>query len=192
MRIPKREIPNLTQALTNIKWNDLLIHEHASDNCNTFMTVLQETMATFLKIKGKPSKKNHLPWLNEDLWTLMKRRDHALKVWLKTKRISDRQIFTSLRNKVVKELRSAKANFFIKMISDARGNTKEIWSSIKKLSGNYTIHKVIKELQMEEKTITDPKDIATALNNYFVDSVEDLVQSSNPQMPLFLKNATKH
>ncbi len=87
MRIPKREIPNLTQALTNIKWNDLLIHEHASDNCNTFMTVIQETMATFLKkIKGKPSKKNHLPWLNEDLWSLMKRRDHALKVWVKNKK----------------------------------------------------------------------------------------------------------
>lgn len=62
-----------------------------------------------------------------------------------------KQIFTSLRNKVVKELRRAKADFFINTISHARGNTKEIWTSIKKLSGNYAVNKTIKELQLEGK-----------------------------------------
>lgn len=44
----------------------------------------------------------------------------------------------------------------------------------------------IKKLQLEEKIINDPKDIATALNNYFVDSVKDLAWDSNPQVPLLL------
>lgn len=43
-----------------------------------------------------------------------------------------------------------------------------------------------KKLQLEEKIINDPKDIATALNNYFVDSVKDLARDSNPQVPLLL------
>ena len=66
------------------------------------------------------------------------------------------------------------------MISNARGNTKEIWTSIKKVSGNYAVNKAIKELQLEGKIINDPKGIATALNNYFVDSVKELAQGSNP------------
>lgn len=59
----------------------------------------------------------------------MKNRDHALKISLKTKRVNDRQTFTSLRNKVIKEIRSAKANFFINIISTAKGNTEEIWTN---------------------------------------------------------------
>ena len=113
MRVPRREIPKLTQALNNIDWANHLTHNHVSDNCHVFMTVIQNTVSTFTKkIKAKPSKKNHLPWLNENIWSLMKQRDRALKISLKTKRVNDRQTFTSLRNKVVREIRSAKANFF--------------------------------------------------------------------------------
>jgi len=61
------------------------------------------------------SSKVHLPWLNEQLWKLMKQRDLALKAALKSKLPHERQ-FQNLRNKVVKELRQAKANYFIKLI----------------------------------------------------------------------------
>lgn len=48
----------------------------------------------------------------------------------------------------------------------------------------------IKELQIKNTVIQDPKDIATALNVYFIDSVTHLTQSPGPevrqvtQMPL--------
>ena len=183
MRVPRREIPNLTQTLNNINWDNYLTHNHVSDNCNVFMTVIQDTVSAFTrKIKAKPSKKNHLPWLNETICTLLKKRDHALKISLKTKRVNDRQTFTSLRNKVVKEIRFAKANFFINIISTARGNAKEIWTNIKKLTGNSIVHREIRELQLEEKVIHDPRDIATTLNDYFIDSVKELTQSNFPQI----------
>ena len=35
-----------------------------------------------------------------------------------------------LRNNVIKELRKAKANFFITIISEASGNPKLIWSDL--------------------------------------------------------------
>lgn len=91
MRVPKREIPNLTQALNNINWDHYISHNHVNDSCNIFMTVIQDTVSAFTrKIKTKPSKKNNLPWLNEAIQTLMKKRDHALKISLKTKRVNDR------------------------------------------------------------------------------------------------------
>ncbi len=60
----------------------------------------------------------------------MKERDQLLKQSLKTGLTTDRQKFTSLRNKVIQRLRQAKANFFIDTIEGARGNGKKLWQTI--------------------------------------------------------------
>jgi len=65
----------------------------------------------------------------------MKERDHALQTFLKTKLTTDRCIFTSLRNRVTKDNRVAKANLFFGFIGKAKGNHKQIWDKLKKLTG---------------------------------------------------------
>lgn len=49
------------------------------------------------RIKTRPQKK-HLPWLNEEIWSLMKQSDDALKTSLETKLATDRLSFVTLRN----------------------------------------------------------------------------------------------
>lgn len=83
----------------------------------------------FMKKVKVRSKKLNLPWINERLWTLMKQRDVALKMALKTKTEYDKRVFTTLRNKVIKDLRNAKASFFINAIAEAKGNAKHIWQN---------------------------------------------------------------
>jgi len=58
-----------------------------------------------------------------------------LKQSIKSGLTTDRQKFTSSRNKVIKTLRQAKANFFIDTIKEAGGNGKKIWQTINKLIG---------------------------------------------------------
>lgn len=50
------------------------------------------------------------------------------------------------------------------------------------MTGISTVHRDIRELQLEEKVILDPKDTATALNDYFVDCVLNLMQSTCPRL----------
>lgn len=115
VKVPKSEMNNLGIALNNIKWSELIAIEQLKDKCKTFTNIIQETVNHFSKrVRTKPQK--HLPWLNEEIWTLMKQRDQALKIAWKTGTTTDRQIFTSLRNKVVKEIRTAKAGFFLSML----------------------------------------------------------------------------
>lgn len=47
------------------------------------------------------------------------------------------------------------------MISTASRNVKEIWKNIKKLTGNSMVHMEIRELELQENVIHDPRDIAT-------------------------------
>ena len=62
----------------------------------------------------------------------MKERDYALNIALRFKLDHDRRRFTMLRNKVMKEIRQAKANFFINIIGEAKGNSKLIWENQKR------------------------------------------------------------
>lgn len=58
----------------------------------------------------------------------MKERDLALKAAVKNKSASARNLFTTLRNKVVKNIRKAKADFFLTIIENAKGDSKAIWN----------------------------------------------------------------
>lgn len=135
------------------------------DNCNSFMAELRTAIHSFMqKVKCKPGQRHYLPWLNENIRSLMKQRDRALKMSLKNKMEHERRLFITLRNKVVKELCMAKATFFINAISEAKGNTKEIWQNLKKLTGkSNTINKTI-ELNIEGNVICDPTTVAAAFN----------------------------
>ena len=77
----------------------------------------------------KPDAKRSLPWFNDTLWNLLKKRDAALKKSLKSGLDTDRLIYKGLRNKVTMQLRKAKAHFFLEVIKEAKGNSKMLWRS---------------------------------------------------------------
>lgn len=56
----------------------------------------------------------------------MRQRDHALKKSIKSGLALDKRTFQQLRNKVVKELRQAKAICLIDLINNAKGNSREV------------------------------------------------------------------
>lgn len=96
----------------------------------------------------------------------MKSRDSALKRSLKTKTTSDRQSFTSLRNKVIRKTREAKAEFYIETIKQAKGNGKIIWNNLNKLLGRNNSN-YLDDLQLKvHDTLTD-NIIVNDLNRFF-------------------------
>ncbi len=66
---------------------------------------------------------------------------NALKIALKSGLAHDRRTFQHLRNKVVKELRKAKAKFITDLINDAKGNSREVWENINR------VQKIIKTIK---------------------------------------------
>ena len=60
--------------------------------------------------------------MNSNIIQLMKERDNVLKNALKTKSTHDRMTFGLLRNKVVKQLRKAKADVFLTILEYCKVN----------------------------------------------------------------------
>ncbi len=133
------------------------------------MQKLQSTINDFTCRQRRRKKNNIIPWMNTTVLNLMKRRDMALKIALKSKLSSDRYTFTMFRNKVVKELRTSKANYFLNIIEKARGNTKNIWNQLRKLMG-----------QNVNNTNSIAIEVAVALNHHFIDSVADIIKCFPP------------
>ena len=105
-------------------------------------------------------KRSSLPWINENVIQMMRERgDRALQTSLKSKRITDRHIFTALRNKVTREFRKAKANYFLEIIVNSKGDSKQIWQQIKKLIGQNNVRKQI-ELRINDSLSHDPLMVA--------------------------------
>lgn len=59
--------------------------------------------------------------------------DLSLEKALKAVQNDDRHIFTALRNKVVNSIKKVKAEFFLRVINEAKGNGKVIWENLNKL-----------------------------------------------------------
>lgn len=128
--IPKNKQDDFKAAIKNIKWDELLPVNDLEMTSQIFTEKLQSTIHEFsIRIKCK-NKKQSLPWMNEKVLKLMKERDNALKIATKSKMSLDRYNFVRLRNTVTRELRKAKAYFFIIIAENSNGNSKVIWSQI--------------------------------------------------------------
>jgi len=86
-------------------------------------------------------------------------------------------LFKGFRNQVVKELRNLKANYYMKILTEAKGNCKAIWKQINSLiKPNANINNSY-ELKCEGKNISDPVQVANVFNQFFIKSVEDLASN---------------
>lgn len=177
LTIFKRDFPVLDNELNGISWSNILENEDVHNCCKEIISRLEEVISKFLK-KQKHLKKRSLPWLNDDIRRLMKERDMALKKSLKSKSNTDINIYKSLRNRVTKNLRNAKIEYYISTITEAKGNPSILWKQINSIVKPQNTTTMI-ELKIGDHQIRDIKQIAQEFNNYFVSSVEELVQQFN-------------
>ncbi len=97
------------------------------------MINISRILDKFIKCRKISHRKIQLPWINDTIRQLMKQRDHALKTFLKTRHEIDLQLFKGLRNRVTKEFRILKSNYYIHILTEAKGNGNIIWKQINSL-----------------------------------------------------------
>ncbi len=129
-----------------------------------------------MSIKTKFKNKNNLPWFNENLWKLMKTRNAALRKAIKTRRETDMLFYKGLRNKVIQELRLAKSCFYVNILNEAKGNNKLIWENTDNLTRRSPKSTGDLILKVQGELIEDNCLVASALNNFFLESVCELAK----------------
>ena len=102
--IPRRNITNFDHDLMGVNWESITAELDLDASVNNFTSTMSNLINKHTKTWKSRPKKYSLPWFNQDILQLSKKRDLARKKSLMTKTITDHLLVTALRNKVVSEL----------------------------------------------------------------------------------------
>jgi hypothetical protein len=100
--------------------------------------------------------------------------------------------FKTARNKVNKELRSAKKDYYSSKIAGQKINPKKAWTSINNLLGRQNKPTVVNELIVGEQNLKSPEDIAEGFSEYFSNIGPNLaskINYSHSNFETYVKNA---
>ena len=77
------------------------------------------------------------------------------------------------RNEVTSSIRLAKQEYVQGLLNEKAGNSSTLWSTIKHRSSNVKDSSI--KLNIDGKDVVEPEMVAENLNNYFIDSVSELL-----------------
>src|ERR1700712_4186458 len=74
-------------------------------------------------------------------------------------------------------IRKAKENYFIDKIDNNKGNSREMWKTMKTFLPGRQSDLIMRKIEFGNKLLEDDLDIATNFNSYFVNSVAEIVRN---------------
>lgn len=165
--INDRTINIFIDKLKHVRWNINTNDPNINYNLfmNQFMKLYDEC---FPKIEFKHKYRKDKPWFTRDLRKMCNKKYLLYKKYLKNATPYRERTYKSFRNKVNKEIRRIKNEYFRKLFVEVKLDMKKTWQIINKAIGNKHKQTVIDSLKLNDDVIVHGKDIAEAFNDYFV------------------------
>ena len=126
--------------------------------------------APLKKLTPKEVKLNHKPWISVDINKMIKIKN---KLFHRKKRqpnnLEIKRLYNLFRNRVNRELKKAKRNYYTKYFEVNSNNIKKTWEGIRSIINiKATKQSTISQIKVNSKVIKNQKEIVETLNNFFV------------------------
>ena len=167
----------LRAELMKIDWSGILSSDNVDfclDEFNRLFKGVIDTVAPMreIRVKQKPN-----PWMNSHILAGIRRRDGLLSRFKRNRNdLVLYKEYSMVRNQVQRDIKLAKANFFMGKIRQSGGNSNKLWGLLKSLGysdGNVSSRIV---LEKDGVKIFDPKDVASVFNDFYTTVASKLVQ----------------
>ena len=116
------------------------------------------------------------PYITREIKALIKEK-HRLQRLFNRRPLTYGNEFRRLRNQVNLVIRNAKANYFKSKLSNNTRNAKETWNVVNAVTGRAGKVELPDQFFVEGNMVSDPKVIANAFNNYFVNIGQSLASN---------------
>ena len=161
-------IEKYKDCISNTDWTALNVYENCETYCRHFIDEFKNIYDHVCPvIKVKKRYRNRLPRLTPGLKESIKHKNKLFKIFRKHPTAYKKMMYKDFRNKTTALLRIIEKQYYQEQIIENKNNLRKIWVIIKKLLIRISISKYVINLLLEKSTITDPKTIANAFNNYF-------------------------
>lgn len=138
--------------------------------------------------KLKVVRNNHMPiretriyskgkhWFDSNVMQAIKERDKGFKKYRLTMEEADWQEYKRLRNQTVNIIKRTKTEYYTNHINDCMYDAKKMWKTIKRLMKNEQKEDIM-EIVFKGETVKGEWNIAEEFNNYFIDSIEEVINT---------------
>lgn len=172
-----------------IKENNWMLHctdmEIFYSNMNN---IIEKHINEIMPIVEIEINNNRLPWYDSEVKTRVHERDLSYKMF-KNASLNDKEglwnEYKIKRNKVVNLLKKKKTNYYENKIDIAKDDPKRMWKTIKELINPNKDDSICTEIITFENNgkmvkILDVKDKAENFNNYYIQSINEVITSIMP------------
>lgn len=142
---------NIIKIIETETWNKIYTCKNANNAAELFVNTLKEVISSNKTVKVKQKPKILKPWITEGIIRAIKKRD-KIHIFHKTQPFNTNLIqhYKKYRNKLNTIIEKAKADYFKKQITNAKGDKKKIWKTINEITQhNKKKENIIKEIQTQ-------------------------------------------
>ena len=150
----------------------------------SFQTIFLNVLDDIAPIKEIRLKQQTEQWMSSEILQMIKERDKHLQHFRKFGKSYDFKAFSCLRNKIQREIRKAKLEYFSSKVDEDKDDPKKLWQHLKNLG--------LKGKQKEEQNIClniegeichEPKIVAGHLSSFFFTNITSNLVEKLPSCP---------
>ena len=176
----------LLETLSSADWSTVYCSDVNQSWCN-FKTIFLQILDAVAPIKEIRLKNRTEPWMNNEILENIRHRDYLLYTFKKDR--SNRNMykeFCQLRNKIQRDVRMAKAEYFSSKIEENKNDSKKLWQQLKTLGySNKTKGETKVVLDTDGEMCFDSNRVANYINEFYTSIASSLVNKLPPAKNIF-------
>ena len=139
-----------------------------------FQTVFHQVLDAHAPKKQKVARGNNAPFMNKTLSKAFMTRARLRNKYYKNSTPENKRSYTKQKNFCTNLLKREKKKYYNDLDTKIFDSNRKFWQRVKPLFSEKNMLKQSIRLKENGKMISDKKEVAEILNNYFMDSVENL------------------
>jgi len=169
-------------TLEHTPWDTVFVFDEIDNMLESWENLFNNTVDQHCLWRNKRvALVNQTPWMSNAIIDQLRLRDTLLKRSKHSNNPDNWAEYKKAKNKAVGMLKSAKRKYYVSKLENNKNNAKEIWKTIKSISGLSKQSKRVNNLEVGGCLLEDNEKIASEFNAHFT-SIVDQLRSLLPQL----------
>ena len=155
--------------LKRVSWQNVECFDDPNLAWQAWKSDFNATLDHDAPIRHMRVRKSLVPWLSFDIKKVMKERDYHKKHAVKYGSHNHWILYQSVRNEVNSMMRKVKSDYFCRKINASKATDPKVgWKLINSLIGRGNKSSPVNDILVNDKIVSDDKDISESFNDFFV------------------------
>lgn len=152
------------QNVAEVNWDFIVEENNPEIAYDKLIHVLKPIYKASFPFKVlKNNHRTRKPWITQELLTKIRSKNTLYHKFIKTKDVNDLRIFKNIRNRLNKELKKARADYYANQFVACQGRTDLTWKKLNYLLGKQSCEKELSALVLNGQAISGQE-----LSNEFI------------------------